>query len=107
MIERRWASDKGIIQSRHSRRIVPITRSQMESAFGLATGDRNTSTPRALIESSRCLAKIRSRVRGHVHMCQSARAVLDDNEDIEHPKRGRDADEEVARENALRVVLQE
>ena len=43
-IECRWASDSGIIQSRHSLRIVPITRSQIEFAFGLATGDRNTST---------------------------------------------------------------
>jgi putative tryptophan/tyrosine transport system substrate-binding protein len=49
------------IASRHSLRIVPITRSQIEFAFGLATGDRNTSRPNALIESSRCLAKILSR----------------------------------------------
>ena len=34
---------------------------QIEFAFGLAIGDRNTSTPNALIESSRCLAKILSR----------------------------------------------
>jgi hypothetical protein len=34
---------------RHSLRIVPITRSQIEFAFGLATGDRNTSIP-----STRC-----------------------------------------------------
>ena len=60
-IERRCASDIGIIQSRHSLRIVPITRSQIEFALGLAIGDRNTSTPKARIESSRCLAKIRSR----------------------------------------------
>ena len=36
-------------------------RSQIEFASGLANGDRNTSTPNALIESSRCLAKVLSR----------------------------------------------
>ena len=34
---------------------------QIEFALGLATGDRNTSIPNALIESSRCLAKVLSR----------------------------------------------
>jgi hypothetical protein len=34
---------------------------QIEFAFGLATGDRSTSMPNVLIESSRCLAKILSR----------------------------------------------
>jgi len=60
-IERRCASDIGMIQSRHSRRIVPIRRSQVAFAFGLETGDRKTSRPGARIESSRCLAKIASR----------------------------------------------
>jgi hypothetical protein len=50
---RRCASDNGINQSRHSRRTVPMTRSQSAFAFGLAIGDRNVSTPKALIESSR------------------------------------------------------
>jgi hypothetical protein len=49
---------RGINQSRHSRRAVPMTRSQSDFAFGLAMGDRNISTPNALIESSRCLANI-------------------------------------------------
>ena len=120
----------GIIQSRHSRRIVPITRSQIEFAFGLATGDRNTSTPRALIELSRCLAKIASRswIRylwlsaspmtslsccsawlgracGDVHVRQSARAVLDDDKHVQHPKRCRDGDEEVAGEDGRGLIL--
>lgn len=30
--QRKWGSDSGIIQSRHSRRILPITRSQMARA---------------------------------------------------------------------------
>ena len=59
-IVRRCPSDTGIIQSRHSRRIVPITRSQMAFAFGLANGERSLSMPKALIESSKRLAKIRS-----------------------------------------------
>lgn len=41
---RRWNSDKGIIQSRHSRRIVPITRSQTAFAVGPRGGDLNTLT---------------------------------------------------------------
>ena len=53
-------SDIRISQSRHSRRIVPSTRSQTAFAFGLRTGERNTFTPNALIESSRCFAEIRS-----------------------------------------------
>jgi glycerol-3-phosphate dehydrogenase len=60
-IERRRASDNGIIQSRHSRRIVPMTRSQIAFAFGLANGESNTSRPNARIDSSRCLAKMLSR----------------------------------------------
>ena len=52
-------------QSRHSRRIVPITRSQTEFAFGLATGDRDTFIPNALMESSRCLANYRGRANIH------------------------------------------
>ena len=35
----RWDSDSGITQSRHSRRIVPITRSQIAFAFGQRGGD--------------------------------------------------------------------
>jgi hypothetical protein len=60
-LARRCASDSGIIQSRHSLRIVPITRSQIELALGLATGDRSTSRPNALIDRSTRLAKILSR----------------------------------------------
>ena len=51
----------GIIQSRHSRRIVPMTRSQIAFAFGLAKGERNTARPNARIDSSRCFAKMLSR----------------------------------------------
>lgn len=50
------ASDIGIIQSRHSRGIVPIALSQTEFAFGLATGDRGTLTLGALIELSKYFA---------------------------------------------------
>jgi hypothetical protein len=39
------AADRGIIESRHSRRMVPITRSQIAFAIGLRGGDFNTSTP--------------------------------------------------------------
>jgi hypothetical protein len=41
--------------------MVPISRSQIAFAFGLATGDRNIFSPSASIESSRRLEKIRSR----------------------------------------------
>jgi len=48
-----------------------------------------------------------ARMRCHVHMPQTAAAVLDDDEHVQQPKRRRDGDKEVARKNALRVVLQE
>ena len=54
-------SDIGIIQSRHSRRIVPMTRSQIAFALGLENGERSTARPNARIESSRCRAKMLSR----------------------------------------------
>ena len=54
-------SDKGISQSRHSRRMVPMTRSQTALALGLWGGDFNTVTPSFPIDSSRCWAKILSR----------------------------------------------
>jgi hypothetical protein len=60
-IDRRCASDSGINQSRHSRRIVPITRSEIALAFGLCGGDLSTVTPRFLIDSSRLIAKMLSR----------------------------------------------
>ena len=43
----------------------------------------------------------------HVHMPQTAAAVLDDDKHVEQPKRRRDGDKEVARENTLRVIPQE
>jgi hypothetical protein len=43
---RRCDSDIGINQSRHSRRIVPITRSQIALAFGLCGGDLRTVSPK-------------------------------------------------------------
>jgi ABC-type proline/glycine betaine transport system ATPase subunit len=51
----------GINQSMHSRRIVPITRSQIAFAFGLCGGDLSTVSPRFLIDSSKRLAKMLSR----------------------------------------------
>jgi len=41
-------------QSRHSRRIVPITRSQIAFALGLEYGERSTPRPIVRIESSKC-----------------------------------------------------
>jgi hypothetical protein len=54
-------SDSGINQSRHSRRIVPITRSQMTFIFGVCGAHFNTLIPSARIDSSRWLAKMLSR----------------------------------------------
>jgi len=54
-------SDIGISRFRHSRRIVPITHSQIAFAFGQRGGDFSTVRPSALIDSSRCLANILSR----------------------------------------------
>jgi hypothetical protein len=60
-VERRWASESGISQSRHSLRIVPITRSQIAFAFGLRGGDFSTLIPSRRIDSSRWFAKMLSR----------------------------------------------
>jgi|SRR5438093_2799143 len=109
-----------------------MTRSQSEFAFGLATGDRNTSTPNALIESSRRLAKIRSqivdqvampssiphdfpqllqspvgvRIRSNVDMSQASRAVLDHHEHVQHPERRSDGNEKVTSNDGRGVVTQ-
>jgi hypothetical protein len=48
-----------------------------------------------------------ARVCGHVHVSQTARAVLDNNEYVQHPERRSDRYEEVTGENRLGVVLQE
>jgi hypothetical protein len=40
-------------------------------------------------------------------MCQTTRAVLDDDEHVQHAESGRYYDEEVARKNRRRVTLQE
>ena len=50
-----------ISQSRHSRLIVPIARSQIALAFGLRNGDFRTLRPSRLIDSSRLFAKMLSR----------------------------------------------
>lgn len=60
-IDRRCDSDSGINQSKHSRRIVPMTRSQIAFAVGLCGGDFSMLRPSALIDSSRCFAKMPSR----------------------------------------------
>ena len=52
---------RGLLSSRHSRRMVPMTRSQIALALGLRGGDFRTVTPSLSIDSSRCLAKILSR----------------------------------------------
>jgi len=48
-MNRRWDSDSGINQSRHSLRIVPITRSQIAFILGLFGAYFNTLSPRAWI----------------------------------------------------------
>jgi hypothetical protein len=50
-----------MIQSRHSRRSVPISLSQSEFAFGLRTGVSMTSRPIPAIEASKPMEKIASR----------------------------------------------
>jgi len=58
-----------------------MTRSQIAFALGLENGERNVR--------------------------QTARAVLDDDEPVQHPKRRRDGDEEVAGEDGPCMTLQE
>ena len=50
---------------------------------------------------------VRARVRCHIDVGQSTRAVLDDNKHVQHPERRGDSHEEVARENRPGMVLQE
>jgi len=60
-IDLRCDAESGISQSRHSRRIVPMTRSQIALAVGVRGGDFSTVSPSRLMESSRCPAKMLSR----------------------------------------------
>ena len=71
-MHRRCDSDRGISQSRHSRRIVPMTRSQIELAIGLRGGDFKTLTPSLPIDSSRRLAIILSRSRRPAYVAARA-----------------------------------
>jgi hypothetical protein len=41
------------------------------------------------------------------HAYEAARAVLDDDQHVQHPESGRDGNEEIARENRRRMILQE
>src|ERR1039457_1920503 len=49
----------------------------------------------------------RTRVRRHVHARQTARAMLDDDKHVQHPKTRRNRNEEVACEDAPCMTLQE
>ena len=96
--------------------------------FRTRYGDRNTSTPRAPIESSRRLAKIRSRswissdalLHSPTAVASSPRSgapsrshapvacpMLDDNKHVQHPKRCRDRDKKSHARDRMRMVLQE
>ena len=86
-MDRKCDSDMGITQSRHSRRNVPMTLSQIAFAFGLHGGDFNTSTPRRLTDSPRCAAKMLSRSCIYV----------------EHPERGGHDDHKIAGSDSLGV----
>ena len=76
-----------MIQSRHSRRSVPISLSQSEFAFGLRTGILMTSRPMRATEASRRVEKIRSwscRINRYVWSEGIASPQL-----LEGPSRGR------------------
>jgi hypothetical protein len=60
-VSRRCSSVSGMIQSRHSRRSVPIIFSHNELAFGLRIGVLMTARPRPATEASRSVEKIASR----------------------------------------------
>ena len=49
---------------------------------------------------------LRTRVRGQVQVRQAAPAMLNNDEPVPDPERGRDGDEEIAGEDGRRVVLQ-
>jgi len=50
---------------------------------------------------------LRTRMCGDVQVCETTRAVLDDDEQLQHTERGGDRNEEVACEDGRRLVLQE
>ena len=104
---------------------APVTCSQIAFAFGLANGDRSTSSPRAgssrrgasrrwrrghgsdtvvvgiSDDFSQLLQRpVRARVGGDVQVRETTRAVLDDDEHVQHPERGGDRNEEVAGKDA-------
>ena len=60
-MDRKFVSDMGITQSRHSRRNAPMTLSQIAFAFGQRGGDFNSLMPSRLIDSSRGAEKTLSR----------------------------------------------
>ena len=60
-MDRRCDSDSGINQSKHLRRIVPMTRSQIGLALEQRGGDFSTRIPSLFTDSSRCSAKMLSR----------------------------------------------
>src|SRR5271156_902589 len=129
---RRWDSDRGISQSRHSRRMVPITRSQIAFVIGLRGGVFNILTPSRPTDSSRCLAKNAIAIvkqvlvslsesnglaqllqrpggtwmGGDVAVDQAPAVVLDHHEYVQQPERCGDGNKEVAGNDSLRVKAQ-
>ena len=49
---------------------------------------------------------VRTWMCGDVQVCETTRAVLDDDEHVQHPERSRDRNEEVTRENRPCMILQ-
>jgi hypothetical protein len=129
---RRWHSVIGITESKHSRRIVPIKRSQKVFACGTRAGVLRTARPSSrgfdrLLPSRSCRdrgyesvppiaghnhpkllrAPVRCRMRGHVPMQDSSRPNFQNDKHVDHPKGSRSNGKEIAGEHRSCVVPHE
>jgi hypothetical protein len=74
-VKRRWASERGISQSRHSLRIVPITRSQIALVLGLCGDDFSTVIPSLRIDSSRWINLAQAQINERLALVQLYNAL--------------------------------
>ncbi len=120
-------------KSKHSRRMVPITRSQNAFAVGVRTGVLSARTAKSLSAESTAAEKIasrswitnryawsysrkfaellygplRGRMIGHIDMQDSTGTNLHHDENVEYAKRRSDGNEEIASDDRLGAVADE
>jgi len=113
---RKWFSVSGITKSRHSRRSVPMTRSQRLLALGLRGGVLSTRSPMCVMDEK---TVVMVRGDGFSHLLQCPRCsgvgchiavhnpsglVFDNHEYVEQPKRCRHDNTEVTGQYRRRMI---